>query len=33
MVHDVKTYTNIIAHKFLQKETIAIIYYKNKLLP
>jgi hypothetical protein len=33
MVHDVKTYTNVIAHKLLQKETTAINYYNNKLLP
>jgi len=33
MVHDAKTYTNVIAHKLLQQETIAINYYNNKLLP
>jgi len=30
MVHDVKTYTNVIAHKLLQKETIAINCYNKK---
>jgi hypothetical protein len=32
MVHDVKTYTNVIAHKLLQQETIAINYYNNKTI-